>query len=983
MTTPLGVPNLPTGALTVSTLGQSLQDQTVSAMRGRAGARVPSIFNASTGGDLLSDLTPFGIITRIWAQVNSLIAQADPVDIDGPEDIPALLLDFIEGLPVVGQFVQLLQAFTNQYDGEDEILLAIQELFGPIVELAGNIVELFTGAPGALDELKTWAEGLPLIGPIVSVLTGDADGPQDLAALGAWARSLLTGTSKIPAENLIGQISDAVFSVIPVAHINIASPNLLSQGEFFSLATVTPGNGWTWDDSENRTGRGGSAKVTANGTLRELFSNQTIKVAEGDKVTVSAWIKTSGYTGSGSPIVLSVVPFAGTTQQSTVTIASRAGSTSWVQMTGASVYVVPAGVTSIRVRLAVGATATAGTIWWDDISVTKSGLLGQSLVDSLVAAWNKLWDGAFGLTGTVGKTWEDLNTALANPLGKANTANTNHDTLLGNLLNLPATVIGSIVNVIVDGAASMGQFLTDLFDGLNGSTGSTNKTVSNVKNAAGTARSQANLGVTNAATAQGAAATADGKAQGAIDGIDQAMTGATGTGATAGTVKTRLQQLNSNLWGTNTLGTTIKDAATPAVAYLSQGWNNTSEDYTSLDARITTDAIRQAAASLSDQIAKIKTTTGGASFSGNSASVSFNQFTTISGAGFFPTTISGTANTLSVSNGNAAFAYPSVNPTIVRARYDTVQATSSYQKVGIVFAGMNSGKNYIFARMSSDMSSYIYAWFSGSTIEIGYNTGSGEIMLAQRVYSGSLYNFAYYTGGTYWLECGYGGSLGTYRVLSGDTPVLTANDVSNRLTTIGTSKYVGFGGTSGTAFNFKQAAPLAAFAFYDNTPPTTFGSGFRVSRTSTATVNLNSTGTGSGGTPAVLPNTVFSSATSTVDYSTAEYTWSAATNGVTIKVSGWYHVCVNARLSAITGNNYLFAVGVRKNANMVAMGADAGPGTYVASASTIVYCAKDDVVYPVYLNNYTSTVPLVGEANGSNTYFSVSFLNNATPVQPT
>lgn len=577
MTTPLGVPNLPTGALTVSTLGQSLQDQTVSAMRGRAGARVPSIFNASTGGDLLSDLTPFGIITRIWAQVNSLIAQADPVDIDGPEDIPALLLDFIEGLPVVGQFVQLLQAFTNQYDGEDEILLAIQELFGPIVELAGNIVELFTGAPGALDELKTWAEGLPLIGPIVSVLTGDADGPQDLAALGAWARSLLTGTSKIPAENLIGQISDAVFSVIPVAHINIASPNLLSQGEFFSLATVTPGNGWTWDDSENRTGRGGSAKVTANGTLRELFSNQTIKVAEGDKVTVSAWIKTSGYTGSGSPIVLSVVPFAGTTQQSTVTIASRAGSTSWVQMTGASVYVVPAGVTSIRVRLAVGATATAGTIWWDDISVTKSGLLGQSLVDSLVAAWNKLWDGAFGLTGTVGKTWEDLNTALANPLGKANTANANHDTLLGNLLNLPATVIGSIVNVIVDGAASMGQFLTDLFDGLNGSTGSTNKTVSNVKNAAGTARSQANLGVTNAATAQGAATTADGKAQGAIDGINQAVTGATGTGATAGTVATNI--------------TTVKNTATGAASDASSSLTKHTNLLTSLRGGYTIDII--------------------------------------------------------------------------------------------------------------------------------------------------------------------------------------------------------------------------------------------------------------------------------------------------------------------------------------------------------------------------------------------------------
>ena len=422
MTTPAGVPNLPVEALTVGTLADQLQNQTSAAARSRASQRIPSIFNSSTGGSIASDLTPFGIIGKIWAEVNSLIANANPDDITGPEDIPALLIHFIEDLPVVGQFVKLLEAFTGQYDGTDQILLTIQDLFGPLVKLAEKLVELLTGAPGSFDDLKTWSESLPLIGPLIAVLTGDAAGPRDIGALGTWAQSLLRRTSDIPAERLVGQISHSAFAQIPVANISVASPNLLSQGEFESLATIAPGNGWTYDEDENHSGKGGSAKVTANGTLLQLFSNQEIKVGEGDKLTVSTWIKTSGYTGSGTPIELSLVPFVGTTQQSTVSIAVRTSSTSWVQMSNASPYVIPAGVTSVRVRLAVTASATAGTIWFDDIALTKTGLLGQNLVDYLLDAWNKIWDGAFNinpLTPTTGKIWSDMRAAIANPLSRA------------------------------------------------------------------------------------------------------------------------------------------------------------------------------------------------------------------------------------------------------------------------------------------------------------------------------------------------------------------------------------------------------------------------------------------------------------------------------------------------------------------------------------------------------------------------------------
>jgi hypothetical protein len=132
VTTPGGVPNLPHGALTLDTLASKTQDMSGTAMKNRAVERFPSIFDTSTGLSPASDFTPFGILTSIWAQVNSLIANADPADVQGPDDIPQLVLDFIEGLPFVGQFVSLLAAILGTYDGDDTTLLTVQEIFAPI-----------------------------------------------------------------------------------------------------------------------------------------------------------------------------------------------------------------------------------------------------------------------------------------------------------------------------------------------------------------------------------------------------------------------------------------------------------------------------------------------------------------------------------------------------------------------------------------------------------------------------------------------------------------------------------------------------------------------------------------------------------------------------------------------------------------------------------------------------------------------------------
>jgi hypothetical protein len=198
VTTPAGVPNLPIGALTVATLGQQLQDQTAEAMRARAGERVPNIFANTTGGDILNDLSPFGILTNIWAGINSLIATSDPADIQGPEDLPPLLMDFIEGLPVIGQFVQLLESILGTYDGDDPTLQNIQEVLAPIVQFFSGLITEF----GSLAE---WVGSLAS-GGLSTVMQALEDFLTGIPNLSTWL-----ATFKTLIDKLLGIVNLSTF----------------------------------------------------------------------------------------------------------------------------------------------------------------------------------------------------------------------------------------------------------------------------------------------------------------------------------------------------------------------------------------------------------------------------------------------------------------------------------------------------------------------------------------------------------------------------------------------------------------------------------------------------------------------------------------------------------------------------------------------------------------------------------------------------
>jgi hypothetical protein len=224
VTTPGGVPNLPQGALTIDNLESKTQDMTTPAMRSRAAERFPNIFNSSTGGNALNDLTPIGIITQIFSGFNSVVANADPDDVQGPEDLPGLLLDFIESLPVVGELIGLLEAILGTYAGDDPVLLEVQTIFAPIraivdsltglsgglgglgsffpdlLGLLGNPTGLGTGTPG-LGSLSS----IPILGPIFGLFGGASNATQatnfftSITSLFGNPAGLLTGSPTVPA----------------------------------------------------------------------------------------------------------------------------------------------------------------------------------------------------------------------------------------------------------------------------------------------------------------------------------------------------------------------------------------------------------------------------------------------------------------------------------------------------------------------------------------------------------------------------------------------------------------------------------------------------------------------------------------------------------------------------------------------------------------------------------------------------------------
>ncbi|MGA5542694.1 hypothetical protein ACPCIR_12650 [Mycobacterium sp. NPDC051198] len=423
MTTPGGVPNLPAGALTLETLQSKLQDMSTAAMRQRAADRVPTIFNGSTGGSMMSDLSPFGILTKIWAVSNSLIAQADPADINGPEDLPPLLLEFIEGLPVIGELVGLLEAIVGTYDGDDPVLIEIQKIFGLIRNILGGID--FSDLPTPEEAWSAIVENF--IKPLFNISA-------------ALAEALLT--APINLANAFGQLSlDAFGGGVSIADLTTVVPNQLQP---FTATSVPTEDGWSYNATDN------AAQVIADGTTKNLWlKSRVIKVESDQPLDLGVQVKYSGVTSGAGPtirLVLETWTVPSPTNADTPTVVTVAaitnpsGAITTPVTLGNSSWPIPTGVKAVRPRLVVDELVTAGTVQWlntPHLYKTLLGALAAALADINTALNN------------AGQATRD---AIANALGHAGTGHT------------PANILTYLMNIPQDAVAGLGDVFAELAD---------------------------------------------------------------------------------------------------------------------------------------------------------------------------------------------------------------------------------------------------------------------------------------------------------------------------------------------------------------------------------------------------------------------------------------------------------------------------------------------------------------------------------------
>ncbi|WP_367582261.1 hypothetical protein [Tsukamurella tyrosinosolvens] len=421
MTTPGGVSNLPVGALTPETMLARLEDMSGNAMRARAGERFPSIMGVSSGGSPLADITPFGILTRIWAEFNSAVANADPADINGPDDLPELLLKFIEELPVVGEFVGLLEAILGTYDGDDEILLQIQQLFR------------FLRPDGMLDASKLFGE-LPqvMLQAIVSLLSGGLLGNIELGQL---------------IRPILGQ-----------------ERNWLES--FDKPESVPAGDGFEHDATVGRT-RLGSARVTFDGA-EHVRTSDPIDVAPGQVLSIGGYMRWANFTGSGPAMGLRVLAYNSGDQligsQLVGTVSPSTANASDFETKIEASWTAPAATAYCYVRMEAYAGATGGTGHFDDLWLRKPAQnLPQAWISGLVEdlgnlfGWLQAWV-QHGLNALdipiVGDFFQQI-TDLADGFGswQAQTDGTQADLddLLSGLLSDPMSVIGEIPRALVGG----------------------------------------------------------------------------------------------------------------------------------------------------------------------------------------------------------------------------------------------------------------------------------------------------------------------------------------------------------------------------------------------------------------------------------------------------------------------------------------------------------------------------------------------------
>ncbi|GAS92696.1 hypothetical protein [Mycolicibacterium brisbanense] len=312
----------------------------------------------------------------------------------------------------------------------------VQQVLSWVVQ---SLTGMFNPGASSTSQLTAWADTIwtaanQLQTVINDVLGGSSHTAADFTA---FLNTLLGPNSPLPAGNLFGTILPNLIPHIPAAHIGNSNPNLLTNPSFDNVSSLDGLGQWTYDAVTGHTAAG-SATTTGAGVNRQLVANR-IPVAQGDTMALSVWTMWSSLVATGTPIQLNLIQYLGNSQVAVQTIASVASpgaSSAWRQLSGT--FTIPSGVDSVALALVVGPTATAGNVWFDDGSVTKTGLVKLPLISGLTSGQ------------TLAQDFQAAVDQLVNWTGGTSTGN-------------PVSAIAGAFSHFFSGAGQFGTLLTNLF----------------------------------------------------------------------------------------------------------------------------------------------------------------------------------------------------------------------------------------------------------------------------------------------------------------------------------------------------------------------------------------------------------------------------------------------------------------------------------------------------------------------------------------
>ena len=461
----------------------------------------------------LLDVLQGNVVTPINETIQNVITWLNGLG----GDIPAILTQFetfLNGITNLETWLGVFKQVVDFFITGTSRLGVFKSIVDTFVTLSTTVgANLWTVLGGVITTFSTLLTALgttvwTLITEIIEFFDGVFTGA---GSVGTWLQGVLTTLSKLPSVNLFGQIRSELLGVLNIGHLTTERVNLVLNPDFADSDTVSPVDGWSWDSTTNATGTGGSAKIVLDGFNKELNHQTAVLVAPGDKMTASAQFKSSGVTGTGWKAAITVMEYRNGAIATPVELAFRTtNSAGWVTLAGD--YLVPANVTSVVFRLVVEG-ATVGTAWFDDLNFYKSGILEQGWVENLPNTWENMWSGQFGDGTGVGKTWADMGTTLRSGRDKTTLAKGAGD----------------------EAHADLRTTRNSLYDGFTVSVPgtSTGKTAADLGAFAKVVRQQADLGVTDAEGARGAAVVADGKAVDVATGLRTTVGGETGVGVPA------------------------------------------------------------------------------------------------------------------------------------------------------------------------------------------------------------------------------------------------------------------------------------------------------------------------------------------------------------------------------------------------------------------------------------------------------------------